>query len=136
MRLGWYKGGSCGPECAHKGVCYACVRVFCTLTPNQLLPQLPVQLYPKPLSCCFSNPQASGDASAQQQQQPLASAAERCLRHALGGSRVRRWAMCEFHYSSLDRPYFMRSDMDDYLAALRVRALGSFACAVWVRQCL
>ncbi|KAI8476314.1 MAG: hypothetical protein J3K34DRAFT_516727 [Monoraphidium minutum] len=63
--------------------------------------------------------QASGDPSSYLQAQ-LSSPAERALRHALGGAKVRRWALSEFHYSSLDRPYFTESDMDDYLAALQL----------------
>lgn len=38
-------------------------------------------------------------------------AAEVVLRHCLGSPRVRRWCMYEFHYSALDRPWFLRNEL-------------------------
>lgn len=40
--------------------------------------------------------------------------AELALRHCLS-SRVKRWAMYEFHYSALDRPWFMHNEMAELL---------------------
>ncbi len=38
------------------------------------------------------------------------TAAEVALRHCLSG-RTRRWVAAEFVYSAIDRPYFMRSEL-------------------------
>lgn len=43
--------------------------------------------------------------------------ADALLRHMLCG-RLRRWAAYEWHYSALDRPYFMRSEMQELLDVL------------------
>ncbi|MEW5300816.1 MAG: hypothetical protein WDW36_003720 [Sanguina aurantia] len=66
-------------------------------------------------------PQPGGTDPAQQQQQVLLddngepmSAAEATLRHCLS-PRVRRWAMAEWHYSALDRPWFMRNELQECL---------------------
>ena len=44
----------------------------------------------------------------------LPSRAEQTLRHCLSG-RMRRWLMYEFHYSAIDRPYFLRNELQDLL---------------------
>ncbi|WIA17880.1 hypothetical protein OEZ85_009380 [Tetradesmus obliquus] len=44
--------------------------------------------------------------------------AEARLRHMVGSSALQRWAMYEWHYSAVDRPYFMRSEMQDLLDGL------------------
>jgi hypothetical protein len=41
----------------------------------------------------------------------LYAPAEAKLRHMINSSAVQRWAMYEWHYSAIDRPYFMRSEM-------------------------
>ncbi|GBF91975.1 hypothetical protein Rsub_04699 [Raphidocelis subcapitata] len=71
------------------------------------------------------------DASAAAQRQQLASPAERSLRHALGNPRARRWQLCEFHYSSLDRPYFMQSEWGDYLTALGLAEDAALTRTEW-----
>jgi hypothetical protein len=50
----------------------------------------------------------------------MPSRAEQALRHCLSG-RMRRWLMYEFHYSAIDRPYFLKNELQELL---QVRALG------------
>jgi hypothetical protein len=40
----------------------------------------------------------------------LQSTAESALHHLLS-PRVRRWIMCEWHYSGIDRPFFMKNEL-------------------------
>lgn len=61
------------------------------------------------------------------------SAAEATLRHCLS-PRVRRWAMAEWHYSALDRPWFMRNELQvchqpHLTGSLSVRG-SVFACTL------
>jgi hypothetical protein len=41
----------------------------------------------------------------------MCAPAEAKLRHLIHSTAVQRWIMYEWHYSAIDRPYFMRSEM-------------------------
>jgi len=54
----------------------------------------------------------------------LQSTAESALHHLLT-PRVRRWIMCEWHYSGIDRPFFMKNELQVGGAGLSWAELGS-----------
>ncbi len=56
--------------------------------------------------------------------------AEVTLRHCLG-PRTRRWAMYEFQYSALDRPYFMRSELQELLHHAGLSHVSKLKRAEW-----
>eukprot|EP00879_Flechtneria_rotunda_P011770 GHRR01012295.1.p1 GENE.GHRR01012295.1~~GHRR01012295.1.p1 ORF type:complete len:583 (+),score=258.78 GHRR01012295.1:822-2570(+) len=59
---------------------------------------------------------SSGQQNRESGNEFLPSPAESVLRHMMSG-RFRRWVMYEWHYSAIDRPYFMRNEMQELLDA-------------------
>lgn len=62
----------------------------------------------------------------------LYAPSEGALRHMVGSPRLQRWMMYEWHYSAIDRPYFMRSEMQVgpaiSLQAGRAKAAHMYVC--------
>ena len=56
--------------------------------------------------------------------------AELQLRHCLS-SRVRRWCGYEYHYSAIDRPWFLRNELQEFLHHLGIAHVTALTRTEW-----
>lgn len=79
----------------------------------------------------FSTPGAQGQVSPPlgETGEPM-SLSEGVLRRALT-PKFRRWAMYEFHYSALDRPWFMKNELQDFMNHLGIGSINCLTRAEW-----